>query len=92
MAQLNRHRYYQKFADQVSIGYVPKVDETTLSQKDEMAAVLHGVTVNLRLDVRDGLSVSLEPSNVDLDVEVADAGRCVSEGPADAETKHTWRR
>jgi len=47
-----------------------KVDETALSEEDEVAAVLHEETVNLGLDVLDRGGVGLEPSNVDLAVEV----------------------
>lgn len=49
-----------------------KVDQTTLSQKDDVTAVGHLVTVNLGLDVLDRLGVGLEPGNVDLDVKVTD--------------------
>ena len=49
-----------------------KVDKTTLSKEDDVAAVGHQVTVNLGLDVLDGLGVSLEPGNVNLNVEVTD--------------------
>lgn len=48
-----------------------QVDETTLSQKDDMTTVRHEEAVNLRLDVLDRFGVGLEPGNVDLDVEVA---------------------
>lgn len=51
-------------------GSTAKVDETTLSQEDDVTAVGHGVTVNLGLDVLDGLGVGLEPGNVNLNVEV----------------------
>ena len=71
---------------------LPQVDETTLSKEDDVAAVLQQEAVNLGLDVGSALGICLEPGNVDLDVEVADAGKCGSEGPADAETKPTWRR
>lgn len=47
-----------------------KVDKTTLSKQNDVTAVLHQEAVNLGLDVLDGLSVGLEPGNVDLDVEV----------------------
>ena len=49
-----------------------KVDQTTLSQEDDVTAVGHLVTVNLGLDVLDRLGVGLEPGNVDLDVKVTD--------------------
>ena len=54
-----------------------EVNQTTLSQQDDVTAVRHEVTVNLGLDVLDGLGVGLEPGNVDLNVEmtnVADNG------------------
>ena len=51
-------------------GGTAKVDKTTLSKEDDVAAVGHQVTVNLGLDVLDGLGVSLEPGNVNLNVEV----------------------
>lgn len=46
-----------------------QVDKTTLSQEDDVLAV-EEVTVDLGLDVLDGLSVGLQPGNVDLNVEV----------------------
>lgn len=47
-----------------------KVDKTTLSKEDDVTAVGHEETVNLGLDVLDGAGVGLEPSNVNLDIEV----------------------
>ena len=47
-----------------------EVNQTTLSQQDDVTAVRHEVTVNLGLDVLDGLGVGLEPGNVNLNVEV----------------------
>lgn len=38
-----------------------------------MTSVGHGESVNLGLDVDDRLGVSLEPCNVDFDIEVTDA-------------------
>lgn len=52
-------------------GGTAEVDETALSKEDDMAAALHEEAVNLGLDVLDRLGVLLEPSNVNLDVEVA---------------------
>ncbi|KAH6604358.1 hypothetical protein Trco_007804 [Trichoderma cornu-damae] len=52
-------------------GSAAKVDQTTLSQEDDVAAVGHGEPVDLGLDVLDRLGVGLEPSNVDLNVKVA---------------------
>lgn len=48
-----------------------KVDETTLSEEDDVTSVLHQEAVNLGLDVLDRLGVGLDPSNVNLDIEVA---------------------
>ena len=48
-----------------------EVDETTLGEEDDVTAALHGVAVDLGLDLDSGDSVGLEPGNVDLDVEVA---------------------
>lgn len=47
-----------------------QVDQSTLSQQDDVTAVLHQESVDLWLDVDNGLSVGLQPSNVDLNVEV----------------------
>lgn len=47
-----------------------KVDKTTLSKEDDVTAVGHEETVNLGLDVLDRAGVGLEPSNVNLDIEV----------------------
>lgn len=47
-----------------------QVDETALGEQDDVTAVGEGVAVNGRLDLVVVSSVLLEPSNVDLDVEV----------------------
>lgn len=47
-----------------------QVDETALGEEDDVAAVLHEETVDLGLDVLDGLGVGLEPGNIDFDIEV----------------------
>jgi hypothetical protein len=52
-------------------GGAAKVDEAALSEEDDVAAALHGEAVNLGLDVLDGSSVGLEPSDVNLNIEVA---------------------
>ena len=49
-----------------------QVDETTLGEEDDVAAVVHEVAVDLGLDAGDGLGVLLEPRNVDFDIEVTD--------------------
>jgi len=53
-----------------------QVNETSLSEKDDVAAGLHEVTVDLRLDVLDASSVLLQPSNVNLDIEVTNVWLC----------------
>jgi len=63
-----------------------EVDQTTFGKQDDMATVGHGVTIDLRLNIDDGLRVSLEPGDIDLDIEVTNAGnpmhkyRAVREG------------
>lgn len=51
-------------------GSTAKVDETTLGQQDDVAAVLHQEAVNLGLDVLHRGSVGLQPGNVNLNIEV----------------------
>jgi len=51
-------------------GGTTKVDETSLGEEDDVAAVLHEEAVDLWLDVLDALGVGLQPGNVDLNVEV----------------------
>jgi hypothetical protein len=55
----------------------PQVHETTFSEKDDVTSRGHCEAVNLRLDVNRLLRISLEPSNIYLDVEVANANRIV---------------
>jgi len=47
-----------------------KVDETTLGEEDDVAAVWHEEAVDLWLDVLAGLGVLLQPGNVNLNVKV----------------------
>lgn len=56
-----------------------KVDQTTLGEENDVAAVGHEEAVNLGLDVLDGRSVGLEPGDVDLNVEVTDVCKTPSE-------------
>lgn len=51
-------------------GGASQVNETSLGEKDDVAAVLHEESVNLGLDVLDASSILLQPSDVDLDIEV----------------------
>ena len=41
-----------------------------------MAAVGHGETIDLGLDIRDGNSIGLEPGDIDFNIEVTDAEDC----------------
>jgi hypothetical protein len=52
-------------------GSTAKVDKTALGEEDDVLAV-EAVTVNLGLDVLDGLGVGLQPGDVNLDIEVTD--------------------
>ena len=58
----------------------PQVDETTLGQENDVAAALHGVAVDLRLDVDGLLGVRLQPGDIDLNIEVADAAELIRAG------------
>lgn len=49
-----------------------QVDETSLSEQDDVSSGSHGVSVDLRLDVADLFGVGLEPSDVDFNIEVTD--------------------
>jgi hypothetical protein len=51
-------------------GGTSEVDETTLSEEDDVVAIRHEEAVDLGLNVLDGLGVLLEPGNVDFNVEV----------------------
>jgi hypothetical protein len=51
-------------------GGASEVDKTSLSEEDDVAARRHGVAVDLGLDVGDLGGGLLEPSDVNLDVEV----------------------
>lgn len=57
----------------ITIWNLPKVHETTFSKKDDVAARCHGETVNLGLDVHSLLGILLQPSNIDLNIEVTNA-------------------
>ncbi len=64
--------------------HLPKVDETPSSKENDMASVGHRVPIHLGLDINGLLGVRLEPSNVDLDIEVTDASQTVSQrSPSD---------
>lgn len=49
-----------------------QVDQSTFSQQDDVSAVVHGVSVDLGLDVGDGSGVGLQPCDIDFDVKVTD--------------------
>lgn len=58
--------------------HLPKVDETTLGEEDEVTAIGHRVAINLGLDVHALSGVLLQPCNVDLNIEVANASNSSS--------------
>lgn len=47
-----------------------EVNKTALSEEDDVTAVGHQETVDLRLDALHGLGVGLKPGNVNLDIKV----------------------
>lgn len=49
-----------------------QVDKTTLSEEDDVAAAGHEVTINLGLNVLNGLGIGLQPGNIDFNIEMAD--------------------
>ena len=51
-------------------GGTSQVNETTLGEEDDVAAVLHQEAVDLRLDVGDAGGVRLQPGDINLDIEV----------------------
>lgn len=51
-------------------GGTSEVDKTAFSEQDDVVAVGHEEAVDLGLDVLDGLGVLLQPSDVNLDIEV----------------------
>jgi len=51
-----------------------EVDETTFGEENDVPAGWHGEPVDLRLDVHDGHGILLQPSDVDLNVEVTNVG------------------
>lgn len=53
-------------------GGTTQVDQSTFGQKNDVLATLHGVPVDLGLNVGDGGGVGLQPRNVDFDVEMTD--------------------
>jgi len=50
-----------------------QVHESALGEEDEMATGSHGEAVDLRLDVDSLDGVLLQPSDINLDIEVTDA-------------------
>lgn len=47
-----------------------KIDKSSISEKDDVSAIRHRVSVNLRFDVAVLLGVGLEPGDIDFNVEV----------------------
>jgi hypothetical protein len=56
---------------------LPQVHKTTFREKNDVAPRSHGEAINLRLDVDCLLSIGLQPGNVNLNVEMADATKMV---------------
>ena len=54
-------------------GSTAQVDEAALSEEDNVTAAGHGETIHLGLNVDDLLGVGLQPGDIDLNIEVADA-------------------
>lgn len=52
---------------------LPEIDQTAFGQKDDVTAGSHGVAINLGLDIHNGLSVLLQPSHINLNIEVTNA-------------------
>lgn len=57
----------------MKVKHIPEVDETALGKEDDVTPAGHGETVDLGLHVDNLLSVGLQPSDVDLNIEVTDA-------------------
>lgn len=55
-------------------GTATQVDESALGEQDDVSARLHFVSVDLRLDLNVLGGVGLQPGDVNLDIEVTDAG------------------
>ena len=51
-------------------GGATEVHETTFGEEDNVTAIGHEVSVDLRLDILDGLRVLLEPGNVKFDIKM----------------------
>lgn len=72
-----------------------QVDETTLGEEDDMATIWHGEAIHLWLDIGHRLGGGLEPCNINLDVEVADAAVAIRTQPMREEnaslTCKRWR-
>lgn len=52
-------------------GRATEVDQAAFGEQDDVAPAVHEVAIDLGLDVLDALGIGLEPSNVDLNVKVA---------------------
>jgi hypothetical protein len=51
-------------------GGTPQVDQTAIGEEDYVTTVRHKEAIDLRLNVLHTLGVFLQPSNINLDVEV----------------------
>lgn len=53
----------------------PQIDETTLSQEDDVATTGHGIAIHLGLDIGDSLSIGLQPGNIYFDIKMTNTVR-----------------
>ena len=57
-------------------GSTSQVDETSLGEENDVTTALHDESVDLWLDVLNADSVLLQPSDVNLDIEVTNVYSC----------------
>jgi hypothetical protein len=53
--------------------YLPEIDKATRSKENNMTTVRHHETIDLWLYIYHRLGISLEPGDIDFDIEVTDA-------------------
>jgi hypothetical protein len=51
-------------------GSTSQIDETSFGEEDDVTTILHKKSVDLGLDILYAGSVLLQPSDIDLDIEV----------------------
>jgi hypothetical protein len=72
-------------------GTTSEVDQSALGEENDVSAALHLESVDLGLDLNVLGGVGLQPCDVNLDIEVTDAGMLADEKAAGCK-KLTWRR